>query len=326
MTLQTAIDEGRATDGGTGGFLARAALFVAIGLGLYLLLLVVAEGRVRATGERNPLFQIAGLPADSDVLIFGASHAMPLGFEGIGEALDQASGRQVTTLAIEGGGVVPAAFLLDAALRQTRPQTVIYVVDSFAFLSPQWNEDRLADQGLFARAPYDREIFAAVLAEPAARGMLPWYVSGFDKVNWLLFPEPDRSEAELAKFDRTYRENARIDDQRIAYLFPDAPEGLTATYLARLDRMAASAAEAGADFILLMMPAPPRYRDRLPEGHDRVMAGVAEIAERRGIRIVDHSTLLPGDENYYDTDHLNRTGATAYVAGPLAEVLREGAG
>ncbi len=321
MTTRTDPSRDLTGAGIAAGFLARAALFIAIGLALYILLLILAERQVRATGERNPLFQITALAPDSDVLVLGASHAMPLGFEGIGAALDEASGRTVTTLAIEGGGIVPAAFLLDTALRRTRPQTVVYVVDSFAFLSRQWNEDRLNDQELFARAPFDGDVLFAAVADAAARPVLPWYLSGFDKVNRLLWPAPDRSEAELTKFDRTYRENPRIDDQRVAYLFPDAPAELTGRYLARLDAMIGAAQDAGAEVVLLLMPAPTRYRDRLPPAHDAVMAGVAEIAAQRGVTIADHSGLLQADENYYDTDHLNRTGATAYVSGPLAELL-----
>jgi hypothetical protein len=305
------------------GFWTNAGIFVAIGAVLYAGLVVLAEMQVRDTGERNPFFQIATLtPEQADVVILGASHAMPLGFEGVDAALEAASGRAVTTLAIEGGGVVPNAVLLDAVLRKVAPQTVVYALDSFVFLSPQWNEERLTDADLYARAPYDGDILAALLAEPAARQALPAYLSGFDKANRLLSPGIDRTDAELTRFDRTYRPNDRIDDQRVAYLFPEAPAGLVERYVARLEAMAVEAREAGSDFVLLLMPAPDRYTSRLPEAHDAVMAAVAEVAMRQGLPVVDHTTLLQDDANYYDTDHLNRTGATAYAEGPLADALR----
>ncbi len=304
------------------GFWTSAAIFAGIGAVLYGALVAVAETRVRDTGERNPFFQIATLTQEqADVVVFGASHAMPLGFEGVDAALEEASGRTVTTLAIEGGGVVPNAVMLDAVLRKVRPRTIVYALDSFVFLSPQWNEERLVDADLYARAPYDADILAALLVEPAARQALPAYLSGFDKANRLFSPGVDRSDAELTKFDRTYRANDRIDDQRVAYLFPEAPAGLVEGYVARLEAMAAAAGEAGSEFVLLLMPAPERYTSRLPEAHEAVMEAVGDVAARRGLPVVDHTGLLQDDANYYDTDHLNRTGAMAYATGPLAEAL-----
>jgi hypothetical protein len=323
MATHTEIARRTGTDAKARGFWTNAGIFVAIGAVLYAGLVALAETQVHETGERNPFFQIATLtPEQADVVILGASHAMPLGFEGVDATLEAASGRTVTTLAIEGGGVAPNAVMLDAVLRKAQPRTVVYALDSFVFLSPQWNEERLADADLYARAPYDRDILAALGAEPAARQALPAYLSGFDKANRLFSPGIDRSDAELTRFDRTYRPNDRIDDQRVAYLFPDAPAGLVERYVARLEAMAVAAREAGSEFVLLLMPAPERYTSRLPEAHEAVMAAVAEVAARHGLPVVDHTALLQDDANYYDTDHLNRTGATAYAEGPLADALR----
>lgn len=304
-------------------FWTNVILFVAVGAVLYGGLVAWAETRVRETGERNPFFQIWALePGETDVVVLGASHAMPLGFEGIDVALEEASGRSVTTLAIEGGGVVPSAVVLDALLRKVKPQTIVYALDSFVFLSPQWNEDRLTDADLYARAPYDGAILAALASEPAARQALPGYLAGFDKANRLFSPGIDRSDAELTRFDRTYRANDRIDDQRVAYLFPEAPAGLMERYLARLEAMVVAAGEAGSEFVFLLMPLPERYTRRLPDAHGAVMAEIERIASRHGVRIVDHTGLLQDDANYYDTDHLNRSGAMAYVGGALADALR----
>src|SRR5690606_5890010 len=143
------------------------------------------------------------------------------------------------------------------------------------------------------------------------------YLSGFDKINRLSNPGVDRSEAELTKFDRTYRPNDRIDDQRVAYLFSDSASELIEGYVGRLAQMAKAAREAGSEFILLQMPVPPRYTSRLPDSHQQVLERVLAMAE--GVCVIDHTEALPGDENYYDTDHLNRTGAERYAAGLLAE-------
>lgn len=303
-------------------FWIRALLFVVIGLLLYLALLAYAETRVRETGERNPFFQIAlNAEKGTDVVVLGASHAMPLGFDGIKPLIEQNSGRKLMVLAIEGGGVVPNAVILRALLNKSTPRTVIYVLDTFAFLSPQWNEERLKDSELFARAPLDRAIVDALMEEPSAWRTALSYLSGFDKINRLSNPGVDGSEAELTKFDRTYGPNDRIDDQRVAYLFSDSTSELIEGYVGRLAQMAKAAREAGSEFILLQMPVPPRYTSRLPDSHQQVLERVLAMAEAEGVCVIDHTEALPGDENYYDTDHLNRTGAERYAAGLLAEAL-----
>jgi len=323
MAYNTALPEAATEIERARPFWKTALVFTLIGLALYLALLAIAEVRVRATGERNPFFQIAtAAPGEADVVILGASHAMPLGFEGIDTLLKERSGRDVMVLAIEGGGVVPNALLLDALLRKTEPRTIVYALDTFAFLSGQWNEERLNDSDLYARAPLDGAIIEAMLAEPSAWRNLPGYLLGFDKVNRILNPGVDRSEAELTKFDRTYRANDRIDDQRVAYLFRDAPVELMEGYVERLAEMAAEAQQVGSEFAILLMPAPPRYTSRLPQSHEAVMKQIQQVAVARGLCVIDHTGLLQGDENYYDTDHLNRTGAEAYVSGALADVLR----
>lgn len=327
MAYNTALAQTVTADSTVRAFWKKALVFILIGLALYLILLAVAEMRVRSIGERNPFYQIVtAAPEDTDVAILGASHAMPLGFEGIKPLLEENAGRKTMVLAIEGGGVVPNALVLDTLLRRSEPRTIVYVIDTFAFLSRQWNEERLNDSELYMRAPLDGAILGAMLSERAAWRNIPAYLFGFDKVNHILDPGVDRSEAELTKFDRTYRPNDRIDDQRVAYLFPDAPMELMQGYVDRLAGMADAAQQAGSDFVLLLMPVPPRYTARLPESHQAVMEQIGKIAEDRGLCVIDHTEALPGDENYYDTDHLNRTGAEKYVTSFLAKALRSPSG
>ena len=330
MAYNTALPQATATDDRASdmrAFWKRALVFILIGLALYLVLLVIAEMRVRTTGERNPFYQIVtAAPEDADVVILGASHAMPLGFEGITPLLEENASRNVTVLAMEGGGVVPNALMLDALLRKSEPRTIVYVLDTFAFLSHQWNEERLNDSDLYARAPLNGAVLSALIDEPASWRNIPAYLLGFDKVNRILDPGVDRSEAELTKFDRTYRPNDRIDDQRVAYLFPDAPVELMQGYVHRLAGMAAAAQQAGSEFVLLLMPVPQRYTSRLPESHQAVMEQIGEIAQAQKLCVIDHTEALPDDENYYDTDHLNRTGTERYVTGLLAEALRSPSG
>ena len=135
---------------------------------------------------------------------------------------------------------------------------ILYSPDNFAFLSPQWNEERLTGSELLAFAPFDSAVLSSLLSEPAARSIVPRYLSGFEKVNRPLSGAVDISEAELTKFDRTYRANDRIDDQRMAFLFPDIPETMLAAYLARFEEMVIEAQTAGSDFVILLMPVPLR--------------------------------------------------------------------
>jgi len=301
-----------------------ALIFVVFGLLLYIALLAYADKKIRETetGEHNPFFQIAmNAEQGSDVVILGASHAMPLGFDGIKPLIEQTSGRNLMVMAIEGGGVVPNGVILDALLKKSKPRTVIYVLDTFAFLSPQWNEERLNDSEFYARTPFDRAILDTFLAEGIAWRNVASYLAGFDRINRPSSSGVDRSEALVAKFDQTYSPDDNIEDQRVADLFSNSSAALMQGYVDRLAAMAAAAKQAGSEFILLQMPVPPRYTSRLPETHQAVLDRVQAVAEAQGVCVIDHTEALPGDENYSDTDHLNRIGAERYAVGLLAEAL-----
>jgi hypothetical protein len=304
--------------------LRRWALFVGLGLLLYAGLALWAEARVRATGETNRFFQIwAAEPRTFDAVILGASHAMPLGYGGMEEEIEAATGRSLMNLSNEGAGVMVNALVLDRFLRSHEARHVVYVVDSFAFTADDWNEARVRDGSLLRRAPFDPLLVATLLDHPWAWGALPGYLSFVPKVNAALDLGPDRTEAELSRFDRTHRPSEQVDAQRIDYLFaPGEGEAALDRYLGELAALAERARAAGAAVTLLKMPTPPRYRDRLPF-EPAFDARLAALARDTGARLVDHADRLPGDENYYDTDHLNRTGVTAYLGAGLLEVLGE---
>ena len=60
-----------------------AARFVAIGLMIHATLFAGSEWLVRANGHMNPVFKIETAPAVRyDWVVLGASHAMPLDFDG----------------------------------------------------------------------------------------------------------------------------------------------------------------------------------------------------------------------------------------------------
>ncbi len=297
-------------------------LFVLIGLALYAALYLWAESVVRSEGERNRFFMIASTPpAAFDTVILGASHAMPLGYGDFNERLEAASGGRVMNLSIEGAGVLPNRLVLDYFFTRHEARQVVFFVDSFAFYSKQWNEDRL-DDSLFARAPFDPQLVATLWRYPWAQRLIVPYASGFTKINNQERFASDRPDAELTKFEKTYRSIPQIDRQRIAYLYPaELPEEEFRRYLGELGGLADLAAAHGATLLLVKPPTPPRYRDALPN-EAAFDAAISTFAAERNLGFTDFSTLLPDDANYYDTDHLNPTGVEAFIAGGFAELLR----
>lgn len=296
-------------------------IFVLIGLALYGVLYVWAESLVQSHAERNRFFMIASAPPSTfDTVILGASHAMPLGYGDFNAKLEEASSGSVMNLSIEGGGILPNRLVLDYFFTRHKARQVVLFVDSFAFYSPQWNEDR-PDSAMFARAPLDLGLAATLARYPWARSQLLPYLSGFTKINNADRFAVDRSDAELNKFTKTYRPIPQIDQQRIAYLFPPSIDevGLQ-RYLGELVALSDMVTAQGATLMLIKPPTPPRYHEALPNeaAFDVAIAG---LAASRGLIYRDFSEILPDDENYYDTDHLNETGVSAFFASDFAQLL-----
>lgn len=298
-------------------------LFVAIGVLLYLALYLWSETLVRDHAERNRFYKVATAPlVKYDHVILGASHALPFDYADFNARLEQASGTSVMNLANEGAGILPNQLILDYFLAGHDTGNVIFFLDSFAFYSPQWNEDRM-DSAMLARAPFDPTLVATLWKYPWARDEILPYASGFTKINNKDRFAPDRTEAELTKFDKTYRPIPQIDTQRITYLYPEAvPPGAFEHYLAAFEALADTAEAHGAEFIAIKPPTPARYRDALPN-ETAFDAAIAEIVARRGIAYYDFSQALPDEANYYDTDHLNSTGVAAFIEADFADLLRE---
>ena len=296
-------------------------LFVLLGLGLYVGLYFWAESLVHEHAERNRFFMVATAPQQSyDFVLLGASHAMPLGYGEFNSVLEEASGASVMNLSIEGAGILPNRLVLDYFLQRHEARNVVFFLDSFAFYSPQWNEDRL-DSTLLARAPLDLDLIRTLTRYPWAQDELLPYVSGFTKINNHDRFAPDRSDAELTKFAKTYRPIPQIDRQRVAYLFPpEISQSEFQRYLGEFAGLIDMVEASGGEFIVVKPPTPARYRDALP--HEPAFdAAVTELLAERGAAYYDFSETLPDDANYYDTDHLNRTGVAAFIEEHFAELL-----
>ena len=136
-----------------------ALLFIAIGLALYACVYFAAERLMLHTGRSNPFFKIATVQDRSvDWVILGASHAMPLDFDDFNAYMQRETGLRILNLASPGTGPLYNRFVLEHFLRAHRTKNILYVVDSFAFYSRSWNEERFADAKLLGRTPFEPAI------------------------------------------------------------------------------------------------------------------------------------------------------------------------
>ena len=304
-------------------FLRGAAGFVAIGLLLYVALYAAAEWLVYQRADRNRFFMVRTAPSvEYDDVILGASHAAVFDFDQMNRRLEELTGARILNLAVVGAGVRVNRVLLDYFLKQHRARAIVYVVDSFAFYSGEWNERRLADARLFQRAPFDPALAGLLLRSGAPLSAVADYVSGFSKIN-----NPERfaldRPAEAARFDRRYRAVEQIDRQRVAYLYPAAADEAQRNlqrYLAEFETLVAGARDRGLRVVLVRPPLPPKTRALIPAeaGFD---AALTALADRTGAELHDLSGAIEDPAMYFDTDHLNRAGVTRLFERHLASIL-----
>ena len=169
--------------------LAKSALlFIAIGLALYAGVYYAAERLMLHTGRSNPFFKIATTQESTvDWVILGASHAMPLDFADFNAQMERETRLKILNLAAPGAGPLYNRFVLEYFQRSHRARNLLYVVDSFAFYSRTWNEERFADAKLLRRTPFDTAIARRFWDYARHEGVdgraLLDYVSGFSKIN-----------------------------------------------------------------------------------------------------------------------------------------------
>ena len=282
----------------------------------------LAEILVHEHGERNRLFMVATAPrARYDFVILGASHAMPLGFEEMTERLETALHARIINLSIEGGGLVPARFILDYFLARHETKAVVYVLDSFALYSAKWNEERIDDPKLLKRAPFDPALPRIMWSYPSMRELLPGYISGFYKINDADRFEPDISDMERNDFHHVHRANAYLDRQRLLYLYP-APrdEKIFERYLTEFEAFAAFLDRSGIRLIVIKPPLPRRVLDSLA-GEDGFDTRVQSILDKHQASFRDFSHVGNDDAYYFDTDHLNRDGVANFIDKHLIDFL-----
>ncbi len=309
--------------------LRPAALFLAIGLALYAALYYAAELLVERTGHSNPFFKIEAAQKRSfDWVILGASHAMPLDFADFNAWLEGETRLAILNLASPGTGPLYNRFVLEEFLRGHGTRNVLYVADSFAFYSRAWNEERFADSKLLARTPFVPAVARRLSHYAWREGVDPRalldYASGFSKINNRERFRPDLWEGE-AQFERVHRPSAAAVKKRVAYLYPDpVTEAALARYLGELARIATLARQAGARMVVIKMPVPQQFAGALPN-EAAFDAALARVLSAHGVCYADFSTTVNEPRFYFDTDHLNRAGLTAFVGRSLKALLVSGA-
>jgi hypothetical protein len=304
-------------------FLRLAIRFALVGAVLYLAVYAAAEWLVYRYGVRNRFFVVRTDPASQrDFVILGASHAGVFDYRDMNQQLEQMSGATIVNLSVVGGGIVPNRLLYDYFLTRHRTSHLFYVVDSFAFYSPQWNEDRLQDRRLFVRAPFDPALARLVFAIPGARSVALDYTLGFSKINNPDRFAPDLPADEGARFDRRYRPVPQLDEERLEYLYPKTIDGETfARYLAQFEALLGDARRRGIGVVVIKPPIPARIYRQLPSEAEFDSALGAVLA-RQGVTLHDFSAVDNGDGLFQDTDHLNRDGVLAFFGDTLAPLLR----
>lgn len=307
--------------------LKPALWFVAIGLLLYAGLYVASERLVERTAHANPFHKIEALREESvDWLILGASHAMPLDFADFNATMERETGKRIVNLAATGAGPLYNRFVLEHFLRTHRARNLLYVVDSFAFRSRVWNEDRFADAKLLRRTPFEPALAAHFLAYARDEGIgaVPVldYVTGFSKINNRERFQRDAWEGE-AQFEREYPPSTSATTKRIAYLFPDSPSAAAAAlarYTSTFESLLALARQQGMRIVVIKLPVPAAYASRLP-GEPEFDAAMQRAALGANAQWLDFSGAASDPALYFDTDHLNRAGVTAFFAGHLKPIL-----
>ncbi|MCC6946180.1 MAG: hypothetical protein IT539_00300 [Bradyrhizobiaceae bacterium] len=302
-----------------------ALLFVTIGLAIYALVYYAAEQLMYRTGKSNPFYKIATAErTEFDWIILGASHAMPLDFADFNAFMERETGRRILNLASPGTGPLYNRFVLEHFLSQRRTANLLYVVDSFAFYSPAWNEERFADAKLIRRTPWESSVARRLFDYSRHAGVDPRavldYASGFSKINNRERFEPDIWEGEK-QFDRVYRPSAAAVRSRIAYLYPGPRDDATfSKYLNEFDTLLATARQHGVRVTAIKTPVPADLRRRLPE-EQTFDEAISRVLGNRQVPLHDFSAAMDEPKFYFDTDHLNRTGLTEFLQRHLKTVL-----
>jgi hypothetical protein len=316
------IEDNQAQAGDARRFVGTAVVFILIGLVLYAGVYAVSERLVYRHAQTNRFFTVKTAPKQHyDYVILGASHAAALGYQDMTARLEEMTGASIINLSVVGGGVRVSRLVFDYFLTSHEAAALIYVVDSFAFYSPQWNEDRLQDTRLFLRAPFDAQLARLLLGDSVTRSMAFDYLSGFSKINNRDRFAADVTPEESSRFNRAYRPVRQIDQQRLEYLYPKIIDAAAfESYLAQFETLIRLAQTRNMRVLVIKPPIPERIAGQIPN-EDQFDARLKEVVGRRGVEFHDFTHVGNGEKLFYDTDHLNRDGVLNFFEHSLAPLL-----
>jgi hypothetical protein len=317
-------DSPAARDGEVRRYLATALVFILIGLMLYAGVYAFSERLVYRHAQTNRFFLVKTAPRTQyDYLILGASHAAALGYQDMTARLEAMTGASIINLSVVGGGARVNRLVFDYFLARHQAGALIYVVDSFAFYSKQWNEERLQDTRLFLRAPFDPSLARLLFTEPFTRSMALDYLSGFSKINNRDRFAADVTPEEASRFTRAYRPVRQIDEQRLDYLYPKTIDAAAFDgYLLQFESLIQLAHTRNMRVIVIKPPIPERIVRQIP-GEDQFDLRLKEILERHHAEFHDFTHAGNDDKLFYDTDHLNREGVLNFFEHSLKPVLAD---
>jgi hypothetical protein len=72
--------------------------------------------------------------------------------------------------------------------------------------------------------------------------------------------------------------------------------------------------------VIVKPPVPARVRKQLP-AEAEFDAALARVLQARGLSLIDLSATDDDEKHYYDTDHLNRAGATQFIERQFPSLL-----
>ena len=321
--LSTTTGEAMGTNRANRRFLRSCLIFVLIGLLVYLALYIAADRLIYRYGQRNRFYAVKTAPLkDYNYVILGASHAAVFDYEDMNPRLEQMIGAKILNLSTVGAGIEVNRVILEYFLTRHSTHNVIYVADSFAFLTDEWNEKRFKDVRLFARAPFDPMLFRVLLRDPASRTVAWDYLAGFSRINNADRFKPDITEDEAnSRFNKTYRPVKQIDVKRIKYLYPEQIDpALFRRYMAEFESLVGDLKGRNIRLIVIKPPIPARVYNMLPN-EPQFDGALKGVLERNSIEFHDFSLVGNEEKFFFNPDHLNRKGVLNFYENYLQGIL-----
>ena len=303
-------------------FLRSSLLFVLLGILIYLALYIIADQLIYRYAKRNRFYVVKTAPlTEYDHVILGASHAAAFDYEDMNAQLEGMTRSKILNLSVLGGGITVNRVMLEYFLANHQTKNAVYFLDSFAFYSRDWNEDRLNDTRLFDRAPFDPTLARVLYQNSSTRAVAFDYLVGFSRINNADRFKPDISDDEATKFKNTYRPVKQIDTQRLEYLYPKQIDPqVFRHYMAEFEDLVRYMKQRNIRLIVIKPPIPKRFYDALPN-EAQFDEALKVVLVQHGVEFRDWSLVDNDEKFFFNTDHLNRNGVLNFFESHLKQIL-----